>query len=238
MGLLAREDWTGKWIGLDGGEEAVGSLKGAQWIWFPEGDPALSAPAEARFFRRVVSIPADRHVAKATVLMTADDGFTLFINGERVSQSEGHQNAVETEVAAQLRPGPNTLAVAAYNKPGPPQNPAGLIGVLRVELEGGVSLVVTTDGQWRCAKTESEGWRKSEFDDSQWATAKALGPYGMGPWGNVGSEEGRRLPARYLRREFQVEKKVKRATAYVCGLGFFELYLNGRHISDHVMDPG
>ena len=52
------------------------------------------------------------------------------------------------------------------------------------------------------------------------------------------SEEARRLPARYLRRQFQVEKKVKRATAYVCGLGFFELYLNGRRISDHVMDPG
>ena len=128
MGLLARENWTGKWIGLDGGEETVGSLKGATWIWYPEGEPASSAPAEARVFRRVVRIPAGRRVAKATVLMTADDGFTLYINGERVSQSEGHPNAVETDVTAQLHPGSNTLAVAAYNKPGPPQNPAGLIG--------------------------------------------------------------------------------------------------------------
>jgi len=238
MGLLTKEDWTGKWIGLDGGEESAGSFKGAQWIWFPEGDPAISAPAEARFFRRVVSIPAGWHVARATVIMTADDGFTLFVNGEWVSQSEGHPNAVEAEIAAQLRPGANTLAVAAYNKPGPPQNPAGLIGVLRVELEGGEPLVVTTDAQWRCAKAEADGWRRVDFDDSQWAQAKALGPYGMGPWENVGTEEHRRLPARYLRREFQVEKKVKRATAYVCGLGFFELYLNGRHVSDHVMDPG
>ena len=238
MGLLTREDWTGKWIGLDGGEETAGTLKGASWIWFPEGDPAKSAPAEARFFRRVVSIPADRQVVRATVIMTADDGFTLFINGERVSQSEGHPNAVETEVAARLRPGPNTLAVAAYNKPGPPQNPAGLIGVLRVELEGGEPLVIPTDAQWRCAKAEADDWRRADFDESQWAQAKALGPYGMGPWGIVGAEEQRRLPARYLRHEFQVKKKVKRATAYVCGLGFFELYLNGRRVSDHVMDPG
>jgi alpha-L-rhamnosidase len=238
MGLLTREDWTGKWIGLDGGEEAAGSLQGARWIWFPEGDPAITAPAEVRFFRRVVSIPAGRRVAKATVLMTADDGFTLYINGERVSQGEGHPNAVETDVTARLRPGSNTLAVAAYNKPGPPQNPAGLIGVLRVELEGAEPLIVTTDAQWRCGKTEADGWRRAGFDDSQWAQAKALGPYGMAPWRSVGAEERRRLPARYLRREFQVEKQVKRATAYVCGLGFFELYLNGRRVSDHVMDPG
>ena len=50
-------------------------------------------------------------------------------------------------------------------------------------------------------------------------------------------EDSRRLPARYLRREFSVEKKVARATTYVCGLGFFDLYLNGAKVSDHVMDP-
>ena len=232
MGLLSSTDWTGKWIGLDGGEEAAGSFKGAGWIWFPEGDPARSAPAETRFFRRVVSLRA-----KATMLMTADDGFTLFINDEQVGRSEGHPNAVETEVTAQLRPGPNTLAVAAYNKPGPPQNPAGLIGVLRIEFDSGESLVVTTDAQWRCANNEAHGWQRGDFDDSRWVQAKALGSYGMEPWGNIGMEEHRRLPARYLRREFQVENKVKRATAYVCGLGFFELYLNGRRVSDHVMDP-
>ena len=40
--------------------------------------------------------------------------------------------------------------------------------------------------------------------------------------------EKRRLPARYLRREFVAEKKVRRAMAYVCGLGCFDLHLNGK----------
>ncbi len=52
-----------------------------------------------------------------------------------------------------------------------------------------------------------------------------------------GSTDAQSLPARYLRREFPLEKKVARATAYVCGLGFFDLYVNGRKVSDHVMDP-
>jgi alpha-L-rhamnosidase len=28
------------------------------------------------------------------------------------------------------------------------------------------------------------------------------------------------------------------ATAYVCGLGYYELYLNGKRVGDHVLDPG
>ncbi len=50
--------------------------------------------------------------------------------------------------------------------------------------------------------------------------------------------EQRRLPARYLRRDFHVPKEVSHATAYVCGLGLFELRLNGRKVGDHLLDPG
>ena len=49
--------------------------------------------------------------------------------------------------------------------------------------------------------------------------------------------EDRRLPARLLRQEFTVEKKVQRATAYVRGLGLSELYLNGKKVGDHVLSP-
>jgi hypothetical protein len=41
-----------------------------------------------------------------------------------------------------------------------------------------------------------------------------------------------------LRKEFTVEKKIKRAVAYVCGLGFYELRLNGQKVGDRVLDPG
>jgi len=49
--------------------------------------------------------------------------------------------------------------------------------------------------------------------------------------------EKRRLPARYLRREFAASKTVKHAMAYVCGLGCFDLHINGKKIGDHLMDP-
>ena len=50
--------------------------------------------------------------------------------------------------------------------------------------------------------------------------------------------EQRRLPARMLRRDFTAAGKIRQATAYVCGLGLFELYLNGRKVSDNVLQPG
>jgi len=70
-----------------------------------------------------------------------------------------------------------------------------------------------------------------------WVPAKSLGTNGMAPWGTIEAVDARPLPARYLRREFAVEKKVMRATAYVCGLGFFDFYVNGRKVSDQIMNP-
>lgn len=41
-----------------------------------------------------------------------------------------------------------------------------------------------------------------------------------------------------LRTAFEARKKLIRATATICGLGYYELYLNGRKVGDHVLDPG
>ncbi|MEN8191631.1 MAG: family 78 glycoside hydrolase catalytic domain [Bacteroidota bacterium] len=48
----------------------------------------------------------------------------------------------------------------------------------------------------------------------------------------------RKLSSRMLRHEFEVEKKVKSATAFISGLGLFEFYLNGEKIGDQVLAPG
>jgi len=45
-------------------------------------------------------------------------------------------------------------------------------------------------------------------------------------------------PAPLFRKEFAVGKPVRRARAYVSGLGYYELRLNGERVGDHVLDPG
>ena len=48
-----------------------------------------------------------------------------------------------------------------------------------------------------------------------------------------------RLAARYLRKEFELkkDKTVKRATAYVAGIGLHEFYVNGQRQGDRVLTP-
>jgi alpha-L-rhamnosidase len=41
-----------------------------------------------------------------------------------------------------------------------------------------------------------------------------------------------------LRKAFTLDKGVERARAYVCGLGYYELRINGRRVGDHVLEPG
>jgi len=46
------------------------------------------------------------------------------------------------------------------------------------------------------------------------------------------------ISAPLLRREFRVNKPVKSAVVFVCGLGYYEMHLNGEKVGDHVLDPG
>ncbi|MEO1052837.1 MAG: family 78 glycoside hydrolase catalytic domain [Bacteroidota bacterium] len=41
----------------------------------------------------------------------------------------------------------------------------------------------------------------------------------------------------YMRKEIALEKAITRATASITGLGYYELYLNGDKVGDHVLDP-
>lgn len=41
----------------------------------------------------------------------------------------------------------------------------------------------------------------------------------------------------YARRELMIGRRVKRASAKVCGLGQFHFYINGKKVGDHELDP-
>lgn len=46
-----------------------------------------------------------------------------------------------------------------------------------------------------------------------------------------------RLSARYLRKEFNLEKEINKATLYISGLGMYECYINGEKISNDIFAP-
>jgi alpha-L-rhamnosidase len=54
-----------------------------------------------------------------------------------------------------------------------------------------------------------------------------------GKW--IGADES--ISAPLFRKLFNLKGKVKRASAYICGLGYYEFYINGDKVGDHVLDP-
>ncbi len=182
-------EWVAAWVGTAPSEIPKLTLAGASWIWSP-GATTQSAPLGTRYFRGRFAIPAGTAVKAARLVATADDDFTLWLDGRQTlfvpQQTDAWRSARAADVTDQIRElvgGVAVLAVAATNRGSSP-NAAGLIAKLEVTTESGDALVMVTDGSWRVTDTVPDGWQAAAFDDSGWAGAVVLAPYGQGPWGS------------------------------------------------------
>lgn len=237
MGMLNPTDWKAKWIGLDG-EEKTNWLAGTWWIWYPVGEPERSAPPGTNFFRRIVHIPAGRQIKRAIFQYAGDDECRGWLNDRDLGARRSYRQVKYNDITSRLEPGTTYVFGLTGVNSGTNPNPAGVVGLIEIEFTDGESLVIPTDEQWKVSDKEVEGWNTPQFDDSNWVNAKNLGPVGIRPWGKVRTAEPRQLSARWLRKEFTLDKKVNRAVVYYSGLGLSELYLNGAKVGDQVLSPG
>ena len=156
-------------------------LAGCSWVWFPEGDPAASAPPGTRYFRKTLVIPHDRAIKQALFLISADNEFVLYVNGTKTGTSGGGAGdwtrPAEIDLTHLLQPGTTALAIAATNT-SPRPNPAGLIGALRIEFDRGEPLVLPISPSWKAGKTDQAGWKDAAFNDSSWPQARTIAPLG------------------------------------------------------------
>jgi len=96
--------------------------------------------------------------------------------------------------------------------------------------------------QWSEPAFWSMGLLKPEEWKAQWIGAPWQGEEALSKPPHRGAEKGGipqdlPPPAPLLRKSFSVSKDVASARAYVTGLGFFELYVNGKKVSEDVMVP-
>ena len=122
----------------------------------------------------------------------------------------------------------------------------------RVEYAG-TPLLSRADCWWQVRVWDKNGivsdwskpsfWRMGILHPSEWS-AKWIGA----PW--QGEEALPKIinkkthlpekmppPAPMFRKEFRIEKKIEKAVAFVTGLGYFELYLNGEKVGNDVLVP-
>ncbi|XEC96148.1 family 78 glycoside hydrolase catalytic domain [Paenibacillus tarimensis] len=91
---------------------------------------------------------------------------------------------------------------------------------------------------WQLTVWDQDG-RPSESVTSWWETGLLSAEDWQARWiGEPSRNEADRRPLPLLRREFTVSKPVARGRAYICGLGHYELRLNGAKVGDSVLDPG
>jgi len=151
-------------------------MAGAKWIWYPEGNPAHDAPAGKRFFRTTVQIPEGCRILSATALATADNEFTVFVNGKSVFQANLSSPLQRHSFDASLMSGENIIEIEAINWESDQRNPAGLVANLEIRFlpaHGNTPQVIQipTDQRWM-----------TSLDGTAWKNAMELGDFGMPPW--------------------------------------------------------
>ena len=161
-------------------------LEQAQWIWFT-ADPKLPMslfPEEVIFFRLPFDLPDKNAVQSAEMVVTADNLYTLYLNGSPVGENSVEPDAWNQPkrfaVGELLVSGSNILAVEAMNTAA---GPAGMILALAIQLKDGSRITVNSDGTWKANNTADVNWRQDGFDTSPWQNARVLGPFGISPWG-------------------------------------------------------
>lgn len=101
---------------------------------------------------------------------------------------------------------------------------------------GGKPLTSRLQCWWKVRVWDEQGKASAWSGPAHWSMGLLDKSDWHGEWigGNIGLDDPHAV---YLRREMKLVKHPTRATIYICGLGYYELYLNGRRVGDHVLDP-
>jgi alpha-L-rhamnosidase len=104
---------------------------------------------------------------------------------------------------------------------------------VRVWDRDGIASAWSEPAMWRMGLLKQEDW-KAKWIGAPWQGEEALPKPNGGP---DGRPEDFGPPAPLLRKSFSIHREVEKAVVFVTGLGYFELYLNGRKVGDDLLVP-
>ncbi len=154
----------------------------AHWIWYPEGSPASAYPVGSVLLRRAIQIDEKQRIISATVDVTADNRFTLTVNGSGIGTSDNFHNIKHYDISQSLKRGENQIQARVDNL-GDAPNPAGFIAAIEIHFADGSTKRIVTDGQWSASKQGQTDSRP----------AMVLGDYETSPW-NLSAEDSNLYP--------------------------------------------
>lgn len=230
MALLKTSDWKARWISPAKLILNAEPIPLGPWYWLPD---SKSEPTTA-FFRTVVTLSEEPLPHFTVLAVTADDAYELWVNGKRVGGDGDVRKAeVYTAGAVNLHTGKNVIAVKVTNKGGE----AGFALGICQSYYGGERRYLQPS-QWLCSTEMQPGWNTPKFQPKGWKKAKVVAQPGGQPWGPIAQDVDGPRRSQLLRKEFVLPADVEKARAYVTGLGFYELHINGLRVGDDVFTPG
>lgn len=167
-----------------------------QWIWGTDNATA-KAPAGLCFLRVTFDL---QNPESGRIEISCDDTYGLFVNDERVGAGTSWEQLDTYDLLPYLRKGKNAIAVLAENAS---EGPAGLMAKVTVKSKRADPISVSTGKKWKTSLKIADGWRKPEFDDANWESARALGAFGKtAPWGDrVKPAATTPLPVEFVAKE-------------------------------------
>ncbi|KAH9479794.1 Alpha-L-rhamnosidase [Psilocybe cubensis] len=158
---------------------------GAQWIWIPgrAADGVTYPPGNATF-RRDYYPPAGKTPLSANILVTVDNVFTFWVNGNKIGTGDDFRNA--HRYCVPLVADCNVFAIEGQNVPtgtaSNAGNAAGAIAAIQVRYTDGYTETIVTDSEWHAIAGAPAGFEQVAYDDSNWPAPFVQGPLTTGPW--------------------------------------------------------
>ena len=237
-GMLNESDWTAQWIG--GSVTEYYDLSSAKWIWANETQKSI--PTGTKYFRYTFTPQESKTVSAIYLGGTADDSLVAYYNGTQVASCSNWQSGMLVELTDKTATDKNVIAVKVDNAYTSTGSYAGLLLQLEVRYTDGTVEKIGTSKAWKLSDTEVSQWQNLDFDDSSWINATEHGDYNASPWSAKTKVKIKHIKedvssAPMLRKEFKVTKEIEKARMYICGLGLFELKINGVLPDDSVLNP-
>jgi signal transduction histidine kinase len=176
------------------------------WIWTTNTYPRQTCRLWKAF-----DVPGSAPVVRALLRITADNGYTLFVDGREVGRGINWRVVTEYDVVWLLDAGRHVLAVDAFNDADTGgANVAGVILGLRVTFANGHTMEVGTDRSWRVVPKTEQNWQTRTHASAHWIPARVIGPWGSQdawrvPWKIASLPPEPPLPVRFWQKGwFQV----------------------------------
>jgi hypothetical protein len=168
------------------------TLYSAGWIWTDVVPASGKVPAGSRAFRRVFTPAPNQTPMSASILITADEDYTLYVNGVLIGSGSNWRVAQHYTVNFAVGTTEVVFAVLATNLAPSAATTAALIVAAEINMvptgraNCTAGSVLVSDALWKSTKGAiRSGFEQPGFDDSMWPAALNQEIYGGSIWGDI-----------------------------------------------------